>query len=83
MANLQRISREPPKNSALDYAHVYRTGLARVQKLAEETWTDYNDHDPGVTILQLLSYALTDIAYRVDLPIEDILAPACPAGGLA
>ena len=79
MANLQRISREPPKNSALDYAHVYRTGLARVQKLAEETWTDYNDHDPGVTILQLLSYALTDIAYRVDLPIEDILAPALDA----
>ena len=76
MAMLQKLTREPPENAAADFGQVYRTGLARVQALAEKTWTDYNDHDPGVTILQLLSYALTDIAYRVEHPIEDILAPS-------
>lgn len=68
-----RITREPPGGA--DYRALYRAGLARVQALAEKTWTDYNEHDPGVTILELLCYALTDIAYRVDHPIEDILAP--------
>ena len=76
MAVLQKLTRDPPDNAASDFGQVYRTGLARVQALAEKTWTDYNDHDPGVTILQLLSYALTDIAYRVEHPIEDILAPS-------
>jgi hypothetical protein len=76
MAIVERITRDPPTQAAADYGHLYRTGLARVQQLAEKTWTDYNDHDPGVTILQLLCYALTDVAYRVEHPIEDILAPA-------
>lgn len=76
MNELKRISRDPPTNSMEDYSHLYRTGIARAQELAGETWTDYNDHDPGVTILQQLCYALTDLAYRTEHPIEDILAPA-------
>lgn len=76
-----RITRDPPGSAAADYRHLYRHGLARVQQLAEKTWTDYNDHDPGVTILQLLCYALTDVGYRVDHPIEDILAPAPESNG--
>lgn len=27
------------------------------------TWTDDNAHDPGVTLLQALAYAITDLAY--------------------
>lgn len=75
MKEPQRISHDPPTNSMEDYSHLYRTGIARAQELAADNWTDYNDHDPGVTILQQLCYALTDLAYRTEHPIEDILAP--------
>src|SRR5262249_30120280 len=38
-------------------------------------WTDYNTHDPGITTLEALCYAITDLAYRVGWNIQDILAP--------
>src|SRR5690606_20918248 len=36
-------------------------------------WTDHNVHDPGITILEMLCYALMDLGYRTNLPVEDIL----------
>ena len=49
--------------------------MTYIQELSGEVWTDYNAHDPGVTILEQLCYALTDIAYRTSLPITSFLAP--------
>lgn len=51
-------------------------GIALIQELAGSVWTDYNAHDPGVTILEQLCYALTDLFYRLDFPVEDFLAGA-------
>lgn len=48
-------------------------GIAHIQDLAGSVWTDYNAHDPGVTILEQLCFALTDLFYRADFPVEDIL----------
>ncbi|MBV8474294.1 MAG: hypothetical protein JO107_01175 [Hyphomicrobiales bacterium] len=58
----------------LDYKTLFDAGIALTQKSAADTWTDYNLHDPGVTILEQLCYALTDLAYRAGWPIEDLLA---------
>jgi hypothetical protein len=49
-------------------------GIAYAQDLSGRVWTDYNLHDPGVTILEQVCYALTELAYRADLPVEDHLA---------
>ena len=38
-----------------------------------EIWTDYNLHDPGVTILEQLCYGLTDLSYRSGFEIQDYL----------
>ncbi|PTQ91921.1 hypothetical protein C8R30_12725 [Nitrosomonas nitrosa] len=46
----------------------------RIEALASELWTDYNSHDPGITILEQLAYAITDLGLRSRLPIEDLLA---------
>ncbi len=46
-------------------------GIAATQAASGLRWTDYNVHDPGVTILEQLSYALTEVAYRADLPVAD------------
>ena len=77
----QQISRESPASESLDYARLLQKGIRHCQKLAADRWTDYNEHDPGVTILEQLCYALTDLAYRTHYRFEDILAErADPAG---
>ena len=48
-------------------------GLNKIQLLSGNNWTDYNSHDPGVTILETLCYALTDLAYRSHFDIATIL----------
>ena len=37
-------------------------------------WTDHNVHDPGITILEVLCYAMLDLGYRTHLAVEDVLA---------
>lgn len=50
-----------------------REGLGFVQELSGGRWTDYNIHDPGVTILEQACYALTDLIYRTGFNVEDYL----------
>ncbi len=48
-------------------------GLAYIQRYAGTQWTNLNESDPGVTILEQVCYALTELGYCNDFPIEDIL----------
>ncbi len=65
-----------PADPALDDQALFATGLEQIQDLAQRVWTDHNIHDPGITTLELLCYALTDLAYRAGFPIADLLAGA-------
>ncbi|MDH0342428.1 hypothetical protein [Chromobacterium haemolyticum] len=38
-------------------------------------WTARGEHDPGVILLQALSYGVSDLAYRHALPLRDLLTP--------
>src|ERR1700687_3550597 len=40
--------------------------------LTGKIWTDYNLHDPGITIIEMLCYALLDLGYRSNFPAADI-----------
>jgi len=68
-----------PKNvetkDDLDFSFLRSKGLEYIEKLSGNLWTDYNTHDPGVTILEILCYALTDLGMRMEMPLENILAP--------
>ncbi len=70
------IPKGRPAEIGLDQSALYALGLAHVQDIAGRIWTDYNVHDPGVTTLELLCYALTDLSYRASLPMQDLLASA-------
>ena len=59
---------------AFDARALFAEGLAQVRALSRAVWTDHNIHDPGITMLELLCYALTDLAYRHTLPLEDLIA---------
>lgn len=63
-----------PDNHGLDYAWLKVTGVEIIQQLAGDIWTDYNEHDPGVTTLEQLCYALTELSYRAEFPMADLLA---------
>lgn len=69
-----QINRDKPIAAAMDYDLLMKEAIARVQELSGTEWTDYNLHDPGVTILEQLCYAITDPAYRTAFPIDEILA---------
>jgi hypothetical protein len=58
----------------LDPQPLFRLGLREVRAYARALWTDHNVHDPGITMLELLCYALTDVCYRACYPVEDLLA---------
>ncbi|KZS40924.1 hypothetical protein AWE51_24295 [Aquimarina aggregata] len=62
-----------PKDTALSYDFLREEGIKLIQKLSADTWTDHNAHDPGITILEQVCYAITDLAYRIDYDIKDLL----------
>jgi hypothetical protein len=68
------IPRQTPLHPALDFQALKDEAVSLTQSFAGEEWTDYNAHDPGITIIEQLCYALTDLAYRAELPIADLLA---------
>ena len=72
----------PAEHPILDYAALLRQGVAELERLAGDQWTDFNAHDPGITLLDLICYALTDLGYRTFHPIPDLLAEAGPKADL-
>lgn len=68
-----RIRRTLDDPDSLDFEGIRRSGVDLMQALSGQIWTDYNQHDPGVTLLEVLSYGLTDLAYRSDFDVADIL----------
>lgn len=64
----------PLGHLAMDYAQLRDEGVRLLGRLAGDQWTDFNAHDPGITILEQLCYAITDLAYRTAHPIADLIA---------
>ena len=70
------IAKDPVLKPAEDYYHLRRQGIGFIEQMGSRHWTDYNTHDPGITILEALCYSITDIAYRSGWNIKDILSAA-------
>jgi hypothetical protein len=64
----------PPGEILLDFAALRAAALLDLERLAGPDWTDFNSHDPGITLLEALCYALTDFGYRLFHPVQDLLA---------
>jgi uncharacterized protein YegP (UPF0339 family) len=68
------INRNPVLTNSQDYAKLRKEGLDHIERLSSDLWTDYNSHDPGITLLELLCYAITDVGWRTRYPVKDFLA---------
>ncbi|NBQ69842.1 MAG: hypothetical protein EBU46_13880 [Nitrosomonadaceae bacterium] len=49
---IPRIRIDP---DGLDFETLRKEAIGKVQELSGDIWTDYNLHDPGVTILEQLA----------------------------
>ncbi len=67
------IPKQPVLKPACDYYRLRREGIGLIEKMGSRLWTDYNIHDPGITILEAFCYAITDLAYRTGWDIKDLL----------
>ncbi len=74
MADKLSISRQEPAKPDMNYRLLRQEGIKHIRQLASRIWTDHNTHDPGITMLEMLCYAITDLGYRCNFSIEDILA---------
>ena len=74
MADAFTLANAPLEHPGMDYAFLRQEGIQWIEALAGSQWTDYNAHDPGITILEALCYALTDLSYRLSIAMEDLLA---------
>jgi hypothetical protein len=69
------LVKDNPLLPAEDYAAMRKQGFKSIEKLGSEIWTDYNNSDPGITILEAVAYGITDLAYRTSFEVKDLLAP--------
>lgn len=60
--------------NTIDWNGLREEGLKHLQAMAGHIWTDFGLHDPGVTILELLCYAITDLNARLGHEIGALLA---------
>lgn len=72
MSKLNYITNTPLPNSQ-DFETLKAEGLAYIQQYGGSDWTNLNASDPGVTILDQICYALTELGYCNDFSIADIL----------
>lgn len=73
MADTLHISGAPPTRTSTNYAALRESGMGWIRSWAAETWTDHNVHDPGITLLEAFSYAMTELGLRLELDMADLL----------
>jgi hypothetical protein len=57
-----------------DFRQLRDAGLEYVEAgQSSELWTDHNTHDPGITMMEMLCYAITDLGNRTNCPVAPLL----------
>lgn len=74
MTTTLTIPKNPVYPTSMDWVALRREGIQHIERLGAQIWTDYNLHDPGITILEILCYAITDLGYRTNLDPKDLFA---------
>ncbi len=53
---------------------------AVIEQQSGQLWSDTGESDPGMTLLEACCYGASDLAYRLSLPLTDLLTPEQTAG---
>lgn len=68
------IPQDPVYPHSMDWQFLRQEGIKHIERLSSAIWTDFNLHDPGITILEVLCYAITDLGYRANLDPADLFS---------
>lgn len=73
MSSALTIPHGRPEAISQDFDRLRAEGISHLEKLSTEIWTDFNAGNPGITMLEVLCYAITDLGYRTrETPISDL-----------
>jgi hypothetical protein len=70
-----------PASPACDWDALVAEGHALLGAMSDGGWTDFNAHDPGITMLEAFAFALTDLGYRAGHAIPDLMAGSGEGAG--
>lgn len=73
MAGSVKISPLTPDALSQDFKLLRETGMEVLRRIASESWTDHNLHDPGITLLEAFCYATTEAALKAGMNIRDLI----------
>lgn len=62
--------------TAIYFDAMMEEGIKEIEHLARNQWTNYNASDPGITMLEYLSYGLLNLGYKASMPLADLLTGA-------
>ena len=74
MPNSLTIPKNPVYPPSMDFPRLRREGIRHLERLGSAIVTDFNDHEAGITMLEVLDYAITDLGYRTHWPAGDLFA---------
>lgn len=63
----------PEVKDAIAFDTLWQQAYELITALSGEVWTDTADHDPGVTLLQSVTWNCSDLSYRASLSLNDLL----------
>jgi hypothetical protein len=81
LAGIARHLAEAPDPLGFDALRL--DAITAAQQASGELWTDYNLHDPGVSLLEALCFALTEDLFAARQPIAELMGLAPDAGPAA
>ncbi len=64
MSDSRHIAYENKLRPSEDFEHMLKEGISYISKLSGDLWTDFNTHDPGITLLEQFCFVLTDLGFR-------------------
>jgi hypothetical protein len=73
MAEELKIRLDTDAKDSRNFNFLREKGVSVIQHVAPESWTDHNLHDPGITMLEALSYAFTELGALNDFDMSELL----------
>jgi hypothetical protein len=73
LINNENIDEKMLSANLENFSFLREKAIEYIQQTATDNWTDFNIHDPGITILEALCYALSDVGFRLNFPVKDLL----------
>ena len=70
MTDVLSLIKANPLLHAEDFAWLRKQGIKHIEETGSSIWTDYNTSDPGITMLEAVCYAITDLAYRTGFEVS-------------